>query len=292
MAEEHEGREEQEAASEETASEESGEQPVQQYPHPGLETRALNRFPEAAVQPVARTVPEDPDAEVEGELFQYWSKTPGGHKWLHYFELYEEIFLSLGSRPARMLEIGVFRGGSVRMWSHCLPPGSTVVGIDLDETCKQFEDVASNLHVRIGSQADPDFLKSVAEEFGPFDFILDDGSHHTDHMIDSFTHLFPEALVPGGQYLVEDTHTNYWLDYRDSAYSFVDFSKDLIDMMHAIYLDRPDERFFREEHSFRLNEVQVPEIAAMLKEIRFRASLVLFQKHRHYHLPVSRLLQE
>jgi hypothetical protein len=48
--------------------------------------------------------------------------------------------------------------------------------------------------VRIGSQADPEFLRRVVREFGPFDLIIDDGSHHSSHIIATFNHLFDAGL--------------------------------------------------------------------------------------------------
>ena len=58
-------------------------------------------------------------------------------------------------------------------------------------------------------QADAGFLQKVAGEFGPFDLIIDDGSHVNAHVITTFEVLFP-LLKTGGLYVVEDTQTSYW----------------------------------------------------------------------------------
>ena len=183
--------------------------------------------------------------EPTGRIREVWKTIPGGHKWHHYFATYEEIFSQLGHRPLRMLEIGVYRGGSAKLWRQILPAGSVFVGIDIAPECKQFEDDAAGLHIRIGDQSDPTFLAQVVREFGPFDFILDDGSHYPAHMIASFRHLFLQGLKDPGIYLAEDCATNFWISHRDRGYTFVDLCKDLVDYQHAAYWDLPDEPFFR-----------------------------------------------
>ena len=114
----------------------------------------------------------------------------------------------------RFLEIGVDRGGSLDAWSRYLGPEATIVGIDINPWCAKFDDREGRRHVRIGGQQDPGFLRSVVSEFGPFDVILDDGSHRPSHMNASFVHLFDGALVPEGTYVVEDLQTNYWRGFE------------------------------------------------------------------------------
>jgi len=45
--------------------------------------------------------------------------------------------------------------------------------------CKQYEE--DNISIEIGSQEDNVFLLDVMREHGPFDMILDDGSHMNSH---------------------------------------------------------------------------------------------------------------
>jgi len=198
------------------------------------------------------------------------------HKLRHYLPVYESALPT--DRPIRMLEIGVFHGGSLQMWHNYLHPDSVIVGIDIDPDTKQFDNPAQQVHVRIGGQQDATFLRSVVDEFGPFDVILDDGSHVPSHMVASFQVLFPEGLKPGGVYLVEDIHTNYWTVYRDQKMSFVDFSKWLIDAMHAHYIPMIDEPNFREGHPDRLPRVSVPLAAAILEKVEFYDSIAVFHR--------------
>lgn len=58
-----------------------------------------------------------------------------------------------------------------------------------------------------GSQIDIDFLEDVCNQAGPFDIIIDDGSHVNEHLIKSFEFLFSK-LKTEGIYVIEDTQTS------------------------------------------------------------------------------------
>lgn len=220
-------------------------------------------------------------------LFDIFSADTNVHKWHHYFDIYTKHFDRYRDRPIKMLEIGVFRGGSLRMWKDYFHSESTIVGIDIDKTCKDHEIAERNVFVRIGSQADPDFLAEVNEEFGPFDIILDDGSHKTHHQNISFGALFRSALKNGGCYMVEDVHTNYWLKHMDSEDTFIDLSKQMIDMLHEPYFDRKETNF-RHQHPDAVKQLQLSYLAANLAGIAFYDSVVVFDKKKRY-LPKSEL---
>ena len=74
------------------------------------------------------------------------------HKWQHYFEIYERHFTPFRGKAVKVLEIGVYKGGSLAMWRSYFGSGSIIVGLDIDPTCKQFEKAFDNIHVRIGDQ--------------------------------------------------------------------------------------------------------------------------------------------
>ena len=220
------------------------------------------------------------------DLYSIWKEIPNAHKWLHYFRPYVSVVAPFAKQPIRMLEIGVYKGASVRMWREYLHPESVIVGLDIDEACKQYERPDENLHVRIGDQSDSS-VRRLVDEFGPFDLILDDGSHMSSHMVASFNHLFLEGLKSPGVYVVEDTHTNFWKGFRDRKYSFVDLCKDLVDFMHCHYVDHQSELFFRRSGKDALASLSVPRICAEIDEIRFKDSLVIIHKKTRTSLPSS-----
>ena len=85
----------------------------------------------------------------------------------------------------------------------------------------------------------------------------------------------------------QDTHTNFWKEYRDQDYSYVDLAKDLVDLIHSHYINYPSGRYFRKGHEMRAESALVPRIAAEVEGILFRDSLIVIHKRTATTLPVS-----
>ena len=232
---------------------------------------------------------DQPNAELETDpLYMLWITTMGGHKWSQYFSIYREILGPLTGNAQRILEIGVHRGASLELWKQYFShPDTLIVGIDIDPNCLQFDSPNDKRHVRIGSQSDGKFLDGVVAEFGPFDLIIDDGSHMSSDVIASFNHLFASGLKDLGIYFVEDLHASYWAEWRNSKKSFLDVCAELIDHMHAHYkIPEPRNIFFNAKPSdSKIIAIEVPKITTMIKEIRFFDSIVAIYKARQAHVP-------
>jgi Methyltransferase domain len=187
---------------------------------------------------------------VNNPLFAYFVAHRSGRlldKWVHYFPIYDRHLSPYRGQAVKLLEIGVFRGGSLDMWKWYLGASSTLVGIDIDEDAARQAD--SRCTVLIGDQADRDFLGSVVEQHGPFDIIIDDGGHTMEQQVASAESLFP-SLNEGGVYLVEDSHTSYWKEYgggRGREGTFIEWVKDRIDDLHGYHLDEPIEPVWTEQ---------------------------------------------
>lgn len=175
----------------------------------------------------------------DGDLLRIFAENSGQvvHKWHHYIPLYDRYFAPFRGQPVRFLEIGVSKGGSLQMWRKYLGDDAILFGIDIDVRCAEFDGQAGQ--VRIGSQADPDFLTAVVDEMGGIDVVLDDGSHEMAHLRASLATLYPR-LSDGGVYFVEDLLTSYWSNYGggiDEDANFFNLVRELIDDMHAWYHD-------------------------------------------------------
>jgi hypothetical protein len=220
-------------------------------------------------------------------LYQLWTSTSGGRKWSHYFWIYQAIFEPIRHKPLRILEIGVMLGSSQKLWKRYFDhPQTQIVGIDIDPKCRELDAPQNGTHVRIGNQADPDFLKSVVAEFGAFDLIIDDGSHVSSHIIASFNHLFASGLKDSGIYFVEDLHANYWPGWRDSRKSFLDVCKELLEHMNGHYQRWPQDAFLVLKPSDQPAEaLYVPRITTMIKEMRFFDSIVAIYKAKLENIP-------
>jgi hypothetical protein len=144
----------------------------------------------------------------------------GTDKWgAHFYTpIYHGLFAPLRDKPIKLLEIGVggygFRklgGASLAMWADYFQRGQ-LIGVDAAE--KQL-DIGPRVTILQGSQGDPGFLAKLAAEQGPFDIVIDDGSHVPEHVVLSFNKLFP-AVVDEGYYIIEDVQTTFWPQYGGS----------------------------------------------------------------------------
>lgn len=155
-------------------------------------------------------------------------KTPGySSKHIVYWDIYKNIFKGFNlNKKINILEIGVDNGTGMQAYQKIFP-NSKICGIDILP-------VTSNIgKVYIGDQKDEKLLDIVNFENGPFDIVIDDGSHQNRDQIKTFEYLFPK-MNPGGIYIVEDIHTSYWSvcggGYNSN--SFVNYSKKLNDLIN------------------------------------------------------------
>ncbi len=154
-------------------------------------------------------------------------------KWTHYFPIYERHFGAWRNRSLTFLEVGVSRGGSLQMWQRYFGPLSKIIGIDIKERCKKYEE--PGIFVRIGDQSDEKFLQSLIDEFGTPDIVLDDGSHFMEHTYKTFSFLYPR-MHKNAIYMVEDMHTSYWKEFGgdpNDPDTFINRSKRYIDSLNA-----------------------------------------------------------
>lgn len=114
--------------------------------------------------------------------------------------------------PQRILELGIYSGGSTALLAQLARP-EKLVAVDIMDGCAPLEqfihdhDLGDVVAPYYGvDQADGERLQQVlAAEFGgrPLDLVVDDASHRADATRASFNRLFPH-LHPGGAYLIED----------------------------------------------------------------------------------------
>lgn len=153
-------------------------------------------------------------------------------RWNHYFPIYDKHFTPWKNRTLTFLEVGVFNGGAGALWSKYFGTMATIVAIDINPACKQFE--TDYFQIRIGDQSDTAFLQSVLDEFGIPDIVLDDGSHQQDHIYSTFSYLYPKMHL-NSIYMVEDLHTSYWPSHKGSLHdpnTFMNKTKAYLDQLN------------------------------------------------------------
>lgn len=119
----------------------------------------------------------------------------------NYFNLvYKKLFEPLRTKRIKLVEIGVQHGSSVRTWASYFLHGQ-IYGIDYSKA--SMTDSIPRVKTLLGNQADKSFLNKFGKEHGPFDIIIDDGSHWYEHQLISLFALW-DYLKPGGYYFIED----------------------------------------------------------------------------------------
>jgi hypothetical protein len=119
---------------------------------------------------------------------------------VNYMHVYNRYFQPMREQVLSVLELGVLDGGSLKVWRDYFPLAH-IWGVDINPEAQR--DHGERIHIMIGSQTDPAVLPA-----GPFQIVIDDGSHVVDHMIASFNLLWPR-VTSGGLYIIEDLENIY-----------------------------------------------------------------------------------
>jgi hypothetical protein len=143
----------------------------------------------------------------------------------NYHPFYAAHFLDYVDRPFKLLEIGIggegreLGGASLRLWAEVFP-FAQIYALDIYDKSVLNSD---RVNTFIVDQGNPASLLEFVEKYGPFDIIIDDGSHkRSDQLTSLFTLI--SSVVPGGYYVLEDYFTSYWPVYDGST-----LAKDFLD---------------------------------------------------------------
>jgi SAM-dependent methyltransferase len=164
-------------------------------------------------------------------------KSKVSDKWQSYFAFYERNFADFRDKPVALLEIGVQNGGSLEVWSQYFRNATALVGCDIDAKCTRLTYEDPRISVVVGDANESEVAARIHAISPSFDIVIDDGSHQSDDIINSFLRYF-SALKPGGVYIVEDTHTMYRETHgggilkRTTAHDFFKLMVDLVNYEH------------------------------------------------------------
>jgi hypothetical protein len=146
-----------------------------------------------------------------------------------YFDVYDELFSPYVGNNITFVEIGVLGGGSLFMWREFFGPNARIIGVDLNPAARRWE--AEGFEIHIGSQSDKQFLAELSGAIGPVDIVLDDGGHTYEQQIITTECLLP-LIRDGGILVVEDTHTSYMNRFGPKSFTFIDYSKNMVDRIN------------------------------------------------------------
>lgn len=177
----------------------------------------------------------------------FFDKEPGkGHRYAQVYDLFLNHLRNKGD--VKLLEIGIAKGASLCMWNEYFS-SATIVGLDItlenvDKTRRLGVEGGGwpspdNIILEQGSQTDYAKLREIIQKHGPFDIIIDDGSHRNEHQQQTFNFLFP-LLNPGSMYIIEDIHCDK-TDEKSTLNRIMDLMKRVdtfeCEYMNLLYTD-------------------------------------------------------
>lgn len=131
---------------------------------------------------------------------------------------YARYLSDFQDRSIKILEIGIggenyLDGGqSLFLWKNLFPKAE-IFGIDIYDKSKLN---SNRVHTFVVDQTDAPALVDFAKAHGPFDVVIDDGSHRRADVLISLFALMPYVSC-GGFYVIEDISTSYWPVYNGSS---------------------------------------------------------------------------
>lgn len=186
-----------------------------------------------------------------------------------YTSVYERKFAPLRSDTTRLLELGIAKGLSLRMWRDYFPR-ALVVGVDIDPSTAFNEE---RIVTTIGNDADPSIASTVGL-WGPFDIVIDDGGHQMVEQQANWRLYFPMVRA-GGIYVIEDLHTSYWRNYGGGGGgTTIDMLKGFVDSVNL----RGAREYAHHRGASEAPDWEPPELERDIASIEFCRSLCFITK--------------
>jgi hypothetical protein len=158
----------------------------------------------AKMSPCNTPPPTQQPGPVQNRLREYFDALDEGNgifKFLHYFDIYERHFSKFVGKEVHIVEVGVYSGGSLKMWHNYFGDKCHVYGVDILQECEAYEE--ENTKIFIGDQESRDFWRDLKRSVPRVDILIDDGGHLAEQQIVTLEEILPH-LSPGGVYMCED----------------------------------------------------------------------------------------
>ena len=162
--------------------------------------------------------------------------------WTGFLEIYSNYFKDYKDKEINILEIGIDKGESLKIWRKYFTRAK-ICGIDIIDIKFQIEGV----DLIKANQTDEKTLKEICDKYKGFDIIIDDGGHHSKQIVISLNFLF-DYLKDNGLYIVEDLQTSYFPRFGGSRLNLkkkttsMNYLKSITDSINYEHNDKP---FFR-----------------------------------------------
>ena len=129
-----------------------------------------------------------------------------------YLGLYQDLLNSKKESAKNVLEIGIDRGGSIKLWNDFFT-NATVYGLDIIDDNLIWDEL-KNDKIKIFSSTDAYdetiFNVNFLDKGIQFDFMLDDGPHTLESM-KQFIRLYSKVMTDDGILIIEDVQSIHWI---------------------------------------------------------------------------------
>ena len=172
----------------------------------------------------------------------------GGHG---FTEFYYNHFKDL--KHPIILELGVYKGASIRMLNEFFNGECEIYCIDIDKN-SDVSYLGNNVHFFLVDLGNKEKLCDFVSKIGDvkFDIIIDDASHLVYHQMLAYS-VFRKLLKPNGIYVMEDLHCSFgehWGFNKSEKTTTLDFFAEFI----------PYHRFSEELNFELLSEIKTVEL--------------------------------
>jgi cephalosporin hydroxylase len=131
-----------------------------------------------------------------------------------YLPLYQKLLISKKATAKNVLEVGINKGGSIKLWSDFFS-NATVYGLDINNDRKLIINEIQNkekiiLYTSVDAYDNNFFITNFLNKNIKFDFMLDDGPHTLESML-QFIRLYSQIMTEDGILIIEDVQSWDWI---------------------------------------------------------------------------------
>jgi len=131
-----------------------------------------------------------------------------------YLPLYQNLLIKKKETAKNVLEIGIYHGGSIKLWSDFFI-NANVYGLDIIHIDNVWEGIKNKdniiLYTSKNAYNEDFFIANFLYKNIKCDFMLDDGPHTLESMKE-FIRLYSQIMTDDGILIIEDVQSWDWIE--------------------------------------------------------------------------------
>ena len=204
-------------------------------------------------------------------------KDHASDKWENYLDIYQFHLTPYVGKNISIMEIGVQNGGHLQILSKFLD-NAKIYGIDVNEDVRKLtlgKDIVTFCFDATKKELVDSNLKDLS-----FDVIIDDASHISSDVIQSFELLF-QRVNPNGLYIIEDLRTSYGKQFNGGykiSHSQIEYLKNLIDLLNTYHIKKDNDFNSNDIDFYNQLSSKDKELLAWINSITFYDNVAVIHK--------------